>query len=529
MKHGTESFLINGEGLVVGRLFPLNLMRWVFANHSNPQPDERPQALVAENPGDPDMIPPPTRMFCRLFKKGTQPSGKALIELGQLMETETGDPEDDRESNIPAGYTYLGQFIDHDITLDRDTELTVDGIVNPKQIENFRTPSLDLDSLYLDGPDQNSELYKSDGKSFRIGQTSDVMDLGVFENDLPRQGSSTGSEKKPTDAIIGDGRNDENLAVAQTHLAFLKFHNARVAANPEKSFQDIRRDVVLHYQAIILTDFLPRVLDQAVLKDVLKNGRRYYTDKKKNCMPIEFSVAAYRMGHSMVRPSYEWNRIFNTDGTFGIATFEQIFEFSGVSGTRAKEDPPFLGAPTLPSNWIVDWRRLYDLSEVGQATHEQLNVARKLDAKMSLDLKTLPEFQQMNPQPPAPLLSLATRNLLRGRLVSLPTGQEVAAAMEAKALTPKEVLGNVAEDQAKILKKHGFDKETPLWYYILREAMVQAKGNHLGIVGSRIVAETIVGLIEHSPINVIHEKPDLRFSMPELLRAIPEDINPLGD
>ncbi len=529
MKHGSESFLIKGEGLVVGRLFPLNLLRWVFSSYFKPKPGGPVPAPDPEDRGDPDIVPPPTRMFCRLFSKGIQPPGQSLIELGQLMETETGDPNDDRDSNIPAGYTYLGQFIDHDITLDRDTELTVEGIVDPNKMENFRTPSLDLDSLYLGGPDRNPELYNSDGKTFKIGQTSDVQSLGIFDNDLPRKGSSAGSMEKPTDAVIGDGRNDENLAVAQTHLAFLKYHNALAADNPEKSFADLRHEVTLHYQAIVLTDFLPRVLDKAVLNDVLQNGRRYYTDEQKDCMPIEFSVAAYRMGHSMVRPSYEWNRIFNTGADFGIATFEQIFEFSGVSGIRSEEDPPFRGLPTLPSNWIVDWRRLYDFSEVGGERHEQLNFARKLDAKMSLDLKTLPEFQQMTPQPPAPLLSLATRNLLRGRLVSLPSGQEVAAVIGATALTPEEVLSNVAEDQAEILKEHGFDLVTPLWYYILREAMVQAKGNHLGTVGSRIIAETFVGLIENSPVNVIREQRDLRFSMPEMLMAIPDNINPLGD
>ena len=521
MKHGKESFLIKDEGLVDGPLFPpdvlrgINVLRGVFPRDVKSKSGEQ--------------VPKPTRMFCRLFSEGVQPPGQSLIELGRLMETETGDPNDDRESNIPAGYTYLGQFIDHDITLDRDTELTVEGEVDPNKIENFRTPSLDLDSLYLDGPKKNPELYNSDGKTFKIGQTSDVQNLGIFDNDLPRKGSSAGSMEKSTDAVIGDGRNDENLAVAQTHLAFLKFHNARAADNPEKSFAELRREVILHYQAIVLTDFLPRVLDREVLKDVLQNGRQFYTDEKKDCMPIEFSVAAYRMGHSMVRPSYEWNRIFNTDGELGIATFAQLFEFSGVSGSREEGDPPFRGLPTLPSNWIVDWRRLYDFSEVGGEKHEQLNFTRKLDAKMAVDLKTLPEFEKMAEEVPPEFVSLATRNLLRGRLVSLPSGQEVAAAVGETALTPEEILSNIAEDQAKILRTHGFDKVTPLWYYILREAMVQANGNHLGKVGSRIVAETMVGLIENSPVNVISKQPYLRFSMPELLMAIPNDINPLGD
>lgn len=533
MKHGNESFFIKNEGLIVGRLFPLNLIRWVFSKYPQPSPNPSKPEDNGDS-GDPDRMPPLTRQFCRLFPKGAQPDGKGLCALGQVMEIESGDPVDDRDSDIPAGYTYLGQFIDHDITLDR-TKLP-DNVnsapIDPKKIDNFRTPALDLDSLYLDGPQKSPQLYKDDRKSFIIGNTTAADGVDVLENDLPRLGDKAEGMEKPTDALIGDARNDENLAIAQTHLAFLKYHNARVAANPQKSFKEIQREVVLNYQAIVLTDFLPRVLDQSVLNDVLKNGRKYYTDDKKDCMPIEFSVAAYRMGHSMIRPTYEWNRIFNTDGMRGIANLNQLFEFTGFSGSRGASDPPdlpFRGLPTLPSNWIVDWRRLYDFSQVGGGRHPQLNVARKLDARMSFDLKNLPEFENMNPPPPAPLLSLATRNLLRGRLISLPSGQEVAKGIGENTLSPTEIMRDITPEQAAILQEHNFDQQTPLWFYILREAMVQGNGNHLGRVGSRIVAETFVGLIEHSSINVLKEDPDLTFSMPELLMAIPNDVNPIGD
>lgn len=523
MKHGRESYYILGEGLITGRLFPLGLLRWIFSlfYRDNPiNPSGENYAPPPHECDDDDDVPTPTRRFCRLFDKGHQPDGVGLVDLGQLMETETGDPEDNRDSNIPAGYTYFGQFVDHDITLDR-TPLSQTGMVNPEELGNFRTPSLDLDSVYLDGPQANPELYESDGKSFKIGNTSDVEGLGVFPNDLPRQN---------VQAIIGDGRNDENLIVGQTHLLFLKFHNKLVADNPGMGFDGIRRMAVERYQAIVLTDFLPRVIDEAVLNDVIQNGRQFYTEDKKGCMPVEFSVAAYRMGHSMVRPSYEWNRIFSTGGTRDIATLKDIFEFSGVSGTRGVGDPPFFGLPTLPSNWIADWRRMYNLEEAGGTTHPDMNFARKLDARLAMDLKTLPEFEQMNPQPPAPLLSLATRNLLRGRLVSLPTGQEIANAMGISPLTPDQIVENLALDQTATVTDNGFDTSTPLWYYVLREAMVQANGERLGVVGSRIVAETFVGLIEASPVNILQGNPGLTFSMPELVVSLPDDdVNPLGD
>ena len=527
MKHGNERYLIKGEGLIVSPLFPRNLLAWIFAEfaaakgkeqgskgHHHGKPPHKPKPY----PDDDDDGSTPSRQYCRLVHKGDQPASEALVALGALMETETlsSSQADDRTSTIPAGYTYLGQFIDHDITLDRDSVLSAAGTIVPEEMTNFRTPALDLDSLYLDGPAANPELYQGDGKSFKIGQTSNTGE-GVFANDLPRDG---------TRAIIGDGRNDENLAVAQTHLAFLKFHNAQVQANPSASFAQIRRDVTLHYQAIVLTDFLPRVMDPAILDDVLCNGRKLYTQALRDCMPVEFSVAAYRMGHSMVRPTYNWNKNFTQ------ASFAQLFEFSGGSGSRAAGDPPFAGLPTLPSNWIVDWRRLYDLSEAGGPTHPDLNRARKMDAQLAMDLKTLPEFQQQGL--PAPLISLATRNLLRGRMLSLPTGQQVAAAMNTlglgvRPLTAEDMLAGVAVDQQAVLVDEQFNTQTPLWYYILREAMVQHNGNRLGDVGSRILAETFVGLIENSPVNLLAERPDLTFSMAQLLMSMPENINPLGE
>lgn len=500
MKHGNERFFIEGEGLINEPLFP---------GESFDEGSELRGSFPLDLPLKSDeQVPKPTRRFCRLFNKGDQPDAQGLIDLGMCMETEK-KPKDDRDSDIPAGYTYLGQFIDHDITLDRDTKLTEGGEVEPVDINNFCTPSLDLDSLYLGGPENNPKLYEKDQKTFKIGKTTKIGDLGVFENDLPRQ-----KLPKPI-AIIGDARNDENLAVAQTHLAFLKFHNACAAANPNKSFKELRHEVTLHYQAIILTDFLPRILDQEVLKDVLQNGRKFYTDDKKDCMPIEFSVAAFRL-HSMVRPSYQWNRIHN--GEQGIATLGQLFEFSGGSGSMNK-------FPHLRSDWIIDWHRFYDFSEVGGKRHEQLNFARKLDSNMAFGLKELPEFQGIGKQ----LQSLATRDLLRGRLVSLPNGQEVAAAIGETALSPEDIYKDVEACQVKILKEHCFDKATPLWYYILCEAMVEAGGNRFGRVGSRIIAETFVGLIQNSPINVFSEQPELSFSMPKLLKRIPNDINPLGD
>lgn len=520
MKHGMESYIIKGEGLVIGRLFSLSLLHWVFSRFYKENPCEceaLPYSAFKADASDAIIIP--SRLHCRLFEKGEQFDGASLVELGQVMEASLPNM-DGEDSDIPAGYTYLGQFIDHDITQDRQSRVNADYTLFPENMGDFRNPALDLDSIYLGGPRVNPELYEDDKKTFKIGLTDDTMGLGTFKNDLPR---------KKACALIGDSRNDENLIVSQTQLAFMKFHNSRVLANPSTSFEELRQEVVLHYQSIILTDFLPRIVDPIILNDVLQNGRRIYTNQMNDSIPLEFSVAVYRTGHSMVRPSYEWNRIYNSQSTLGAATFQQLFSFSNGRNSCNFGHHTFKKFSALPSSWIPDWNYFYDFSSVEGEKHEQLNYARKFDLALAIDLKALPEFQHINSRLPAPFYSLATRNLLRGRMVSLPTGQQVAVALGEVPLTSFEVIDGLSSDLANTMVKCGFDQATPLWYYILREAMVHGNGNHLGVIGSRIVAETFVGLIENSPTNVLSEWPNLKFSMVEMLMCNPEDINPLGN
>ncbi|KAI9134326.1 peroxidase [Acaryochloris sp. CCMEE 5410] len=536
MKHGRESYFLKNFGWVSGSLIPLPDITNVFKKFADKFPVPVPDP-IDPSPGDPPTKP--RRIFCRLFGEGAQPSTEALIELGLAMESEMQDIISEGDSNIPAGYTYLGQFIDHDITRDDSSDL-MDDSVDPTDIMNVRTPALDLDCLYGSGPKLSAELFESDGVHLRVGMTSPTVDgepggeiPGIDQslpNDLPR--------REDMSAIIGDSRNDENLAVAQTHLAFIKFHNAVVdrlvaegsTLQGEALYEKARRQVVFLYQSIVLKDFLPRLIEVDVLKDVLTYGRKFYTDDLAECMPIEFSVAAYRLGHSMIRTVYEWNRVFNSDQE-RQATLDLLFEFSGGSGVRSAnpEDTPFFDKPTVPTNWIVDWTRLYDFSGIPDIDSDPtLNFARQIDARLSFALKTLPEFQRMNL--PDFMISLATRNLLRGRLMKLPSGQAVAQAMQNAGLkfTPITAAEIANGPHSDILLKHGLDQQTPLWYYILREAKIRNNGNKLGPVGSRIIAEVFVGLIANSPISVLKENQDLRFSMPELLAAV-DDLNPLGN
>jgi hypothetical protein len=461
------------------------------------------------------------RMFPEL--RALTPSLDDLEELGDAMNDANPESSQGDNKDVPAGYTYLGQFIDHDITL--DTTALQEIIVDPLAVRNFRTPMLDLDSLYGSGPNVQPYLYQlSDPELFLIGNTNEQPGGGdpsiptKLPNDLPRAQSGL--------AIIGDPRNDENLIVAQLHLAFLKFHNKivtgirdgsieQVSPIRKTAFEEARDLVIWHYQWIVLHDFLRRILDNEQLDQVLREGRRFYKFEQEPFIPIEFSVAAYRLGHSMIRAVYDYNRVFTPRG--GIpATLELLFNFTAKSGPQGE----FTSVP-VPSDWIIDWRRFFEID-----SKVPVGFSRKLDPFLVDPLKNLPNVPKPN--------SLAVRNLQRGRSVSLPSGQSVARFMGFKPLAKSKIAQG---SDGKVAKKHKFDIESPLWYYILKEAQIQGQGKRLGQVGSRIVAEVFVGLLQADSSSFLARNPEWKptlpakepgtFTMADLLRFV-DDINPIG-
>ncbi|NJP12126.1 MAG: hypothetical protein HC866_23865 [Leptolyngbyaceae cyanobacterium RU_5_1] len=254
-------------------------------------------------------------------------------------------------------------------------------------------------------------------------------------NDLPRL---IRSESPQTSlVVIGDPRNDENLIVAQMHVAFLKFHNkvvdklesGDIPRDESKSLFEQAREIVLwHYQWIVLHDFLRRILDTNQLDEVLTNGRQFYDFQDEPFIPVEFSVAAYRLGHSMVRSVYAYNRVFtlptiNTDSKFDNATLDLLFEFTAKSGNPSS---PAGLMPTLPSNWIIDWRGFFEIDG-----REKVGFSRKLDPYLAKPLTNLPNVPMPN--------SLAIRNLLRGQSLGLPSGQDVAKHMGFEPLDPSAI------------------------------------------------------------------------------------------
>ncbi len=482
-----------------------------------------------------------------------------LKALGAAMVEQGAPPEGN--ATIPPVYTYWGQFIDHDLTANTDRDSDVSDITKPnlkpippakviQKLHNLRRPAPDLDSVYGNGPafidPHSTDAGFYDGPRFRIGKNTDAPGIpGVkippeddLDRDLPRIGTLLDAgvitediftEEQRNDpnfrtrAFIGDARNDENLIIAQFHLAFLKFHNQvveRIAADPHRFglwrrphqavlFERARQLTRWHYQWLVVHDWLKTVTLGGIADKILLGGPKHYARRHHELfMPLEYSVAGFRFGHSMVRGAYDHNRNFgkNNGGpgvVLPIASFDQLFLFTGNGFERDPNDPtksrrnPFRGAPTLPFNWIIEWDRFTD-----KGSSDPTHFARKIDTRLVPPLtQMVNEGTAANLQDPAKqairklLRFLAQRNLVRGYLLSIPTGQSVAQAMGVPPLTEAELRQNNSDALNTALEQGGFLQRTPLWYYVLKEAEVRTNGNSLGELGSRLVCETIIGLL----------------------------------
>ncbi len=487
--HGSESYFVVGEGLLTesvgGR--------------------ERTLASALEE------LAPPFR-FSRMGPNGI---GRQLGEpnrkkIGNVMTVGGGGA-----SQIPAGFTYLGQFTDHDLTFDK-TSVMLGENVSPAELLQARSPSLDLDSLYGAGPGDpvSAKFYAADGLHLKMGKT--LAEGGITAKqgfDLPRGAGTTVAKKRK--AIIPDPRNDENLAVAQTHLAMIRFHNRVVDTLPAsvpvaQRFDKARELVTKHYQWMLRTDYLPRICAAGVVNNVFTNGRKAFevgvppTDVPT--MPIEFSVAAFRIGHSMIRRAYNWNKIFDD----GFGSLDLLFVFSATSGDLG-------GGLRLPSTWIADFRRLYDFSESGKANlvvpEGKFNRAMRIDTRLVNPLKNLPAASFGGPEVPFndPRANLAFRNLTRAKMVRLATGQQMATFLQSKGVTLTKLTqaqirdGNNGADLGALTQtqRAALVKDTPLWFYILREA--ELNGGKLKGVGARIVAETFHRAMEGSQASIVRD------------------------
>jgi len=414
------------------------------------------------------------RMFPHLPALYTAP--KWLEALGGPkgpMRTE-GDPK--RTKSVPLGMIFLGQFIDHDITF--DTASNFSRINEPESIENVRTPTLDLDCVFGGGPEANPYLYDDpNGRGLYLltGKTNDNMNQGpnLEVNDLPRNGKGT--------ALIGDPRNDENRIISQLQLAFIRFYNYvyQHIANQHPTYsaievyEEARILVTWHYQWIVIHEFLPQMCGQPAVDRMLGQGRHWYCpDHGQPFIPVEFSVAAYRFGHSMIAQNVSLQP---------GAPEKSLFDPSVGGG--------FSGITTLDQ--VVDWKGFF-------AFDNNYQRAEQLDGHMANILLALPFING-----PEADRSLATRNLRRGQSFLLPSGESVARAMDR----PEDEIRDVQNKIQNLLHGHHIHLEagTPLWFYILAEAEEigreevngkTSKGEGLGPVGATIVGEVMMGLME---------------------------------
>jgi Animal haem peroxidase len=407
---------------------------------------------------------------------------------------------------MTAGSTFVGQFTDHDITFDQTSTLGV--TANPLASPNTRTPALDLDSVFGGGPGLRPDLYvqNPDGS---VGPELKIGSGGVHE-DVPRVANGDGSYT----ALVGDPRNDENIMIAGLHCGHILFYNRVLSelgsfslhAFPAARRVDlsgsyarflIARQITLwHYQWLLVNEHLPQIAGQAVVSDVLTRGNRFYRPPPGDAfMPIEFGAAAYRFGHSMVRPSYRANFTSGTgDSTSPTADpfFGLVFDATQPDFNTPADRDDLLGGYPAPRRY-VGWQTFFDLGD-GQVKNN-----KKIDTTISSVMFTLP-LPAIAPHTQTAPTVLPQRNLLRQLTWSLPSGQAIAQAMGATPLTPSDL-----EDIAGVYAPFGVS--TPLWYYVLAEAKIAADGLNLGPVGGRIVTETLIGLLRADPASYLNLYP----------------------
>lgn len=409
----------------------------------------------AQRPVD---APTSPTMYGRLFPdlRSFNAEQELLFALGRAGGLcDCGDEADEPGSlgSVAAGWPFFGQFVAHDITADRSPPQPH---ADPSQLRNARSPRLNLEGLYGDGPVGHPFLFQRDDPAKLLTAPSG--------RDVLRNTEGT--------AIIGDPRNDSHVVMSQMHLAFVHAHNAfadraRAAGEPEAQlFATAARELVWHYQTVVLQEFLPSLIGAELTDLIMRGDRRYYRPREQPFIPLEFADAAYRYGHSQIRHRYQLSS----------------------AGVEVPIFPNLLGFRPVAPEHQIEWSRLFDADDAPPASR-----AKKIDGRLVGALIALPvaltgttEVEEFH--------SLAVRDLERGQGVGLPSGEAVAERMGEKPLSREEVGTSHA----------GGSGETPLWYYILREADVRGAGDRLGPVGGRIVGEVLIGLLDLDPTSVRH-------------------------
>ena len=520
---------------------------------------------VVPSPRTPALTPTPaavpaggqvfTRMFPGLppFADPTDAVRSALLELGKpggIM-----DPRDDLRDptaliNSPgvngngsdgtygsnpdnptmtAGSTFVGQFTDHDITFDQTSLMGVPQ--NPALAPNGRSAALDLDSVFGGGPGLSPQLYEPNS----FGTLGPKLMLGATPNGLREDLYRVDGK-----AVLGDPRNDENLITAGLHAAHVRFYNRVVddlahldltnvpaaaivgtagLASPMGQYLVARQITQWHYQWLLVHEHLPQICGQDLVDDVLRNGARFYRPASGGAqLPVEFSGAAYRFGHSMIRPSYRAN--FTSGGPdvsdpAGANPFVALVfnPTEPTDGSDHHDRDDLLGGFRSDRRYI-GWQTFFDFGD-GEAKSN-----KRIDTAVSSVLFNLP-VGTIAPGGQTDVLVLPQRNLLRHLTWSLPSGQRLARAMGVDPLS--------GSDLAAVKGVYApFGNSTPLWYYVLAEARAVNAGLSLGPVGGRIVAETLIGLLQADPTSYLSAFPSFEPFLGTDLQLGPNQLQSLA-
>ena len=378
--------------------------------------------------------------YGRMFDLPALDADETLLhELGALGGLCDGG-ETEADSDVEAGWPFFGQYVAHDLTADRSPLRAHTDLAG---LRNLRSPRANLESLYGGGPVGSPYLYRRE----------DPAKLLENDGDLPRNQEGI--------ALIGDPRNDVHIFVSQMQVAFIRAHDRLVDGLREDGsaetdlFDEARRSLAWRYQWLIVNEYLPGLVGPELVREVLVDGPRFYS--LDEAIPVEFADAAFRYGHSQIRQRYRLR----------------------PGGEQNAVFPDLMGLGPIGDR-IVDWSLLFDVPG-----HPAAQRAKVMDGALPYALIRLPQAITGAVEDEA-FHSLAARDLVRGQGTNLPSGEAVARLMGVRPLSVDE-LG---------LRDHGWRAETPLWFYVLREAFVRQGGNRLGDVGGRIVAEVLLGIIK---------------------------------
>lgn len=461
-------------------------------------------------------------------------SDRAAADLAATMENRAPDPAgtdrgtSDDSATLPAEYTYLGQFIDHNLDFDETAQPTAN--VNPGSLTNFESFRFDLNNVFGAGPSADPQLYASDHRHLLVAGTLGTPQADGFPTVTGNGGVfDLGRDPKTGQAFLVEPRDDENQILSQITAAFGAFYNSFV--NRGASYAQARQLTEEYYQEIVLTDVLPAYVGQSTINQYLRFGHHGQATVQTpnfptaNFTPIEFSVGAYRFGHALVRENYHINDIapLTTDIDDNVSIFDvNNFQTGDLSGGGPLPRPTLSGVSTCtstslctqpdPAGHQIQWK--YFVPGLDADPNDGgINFARQTQPTISPALFNLPaETIPGCTDAASPVCNgtgdLISRDFARGNYDGLASGQAIAQALGCRVIPAARI--NPTHDAV-------FNTGTPLLYYVLAEA--KQAGQVLGCVGKSIVAQTFLQVLWNTPNSILHTsfQPD-----PRLVKLAPE-------